>query len=122
MVNFKNNVNAIQALSTTSLAPFIVNVLIYLVFGFANKYLYSFGDVVFFHDDDPLVFKEIKLLPENNGYEIHLRWAVINTLLRMSLDIKGKRVMFYPHSCLDQSIFQIPQYNLFYNFCNANLS
>jgi hypothetical protein len=47
-----------QAVSTTSLAPFTVNVFVYLIFGFANKYLYSFGDVVFFHDDDPLVLKE----------------------------------------------------------------
>jgi hypothetical protein len=89
---------------------------IYYVFGFTNKYLYSCGVVVFFHDDDPFILKEIKLFKKNNGYEIHSRWAVINTLLRMSLDIKGRKVMLCPHSCLDQSVFQNPSYNLTFNF------
>lgn len=95
---------------------------IYSIFGFTNKYLYSFGVVVFLHDDDPLILKEIKLFLKNNGYEIHSWWVVINTLLRMSLDIKGRKVMFCPHSCLDQSIFQNPLYNLIFNFCNVDSS
>jgi hypothetical protein len=57
--------------------------------------------LVFFHGNDPLIFKEIKSILENNGYEIHSKWVVINTLPRMSFDTKGKNVMFCPHSCLD---------------------
>jgi hypothetical protein len=70
---------------------------VYSISGFANKYLHAFRVMVFFHDDD-LVFKEIKLFLENNGYGIHSRWAIINTLLHMSFDIKGKMVRFFPHS------------------------
>jgi hypothetical protein len=93
---------------------------IYFVFGFTNKYLYSCGVVAFFHDDDPFILKEIKLFLKNNGYEIHLRWAVINTVLCMSLDIRGKKVMLCPHSCLDQSTCQNSLYNLTFNFCNVD--
>jgi hypothetical protein len=46
---------------------------VYFISGFANKYLHAFGVIVFFHDDDLLVFKEIKSFLENNGYEIHSR-------------------------------------------------
>lgn len=34
----------------------------YAIFGFTNKYLHGDGVVVIFHDDDPLVFKEISQL------------------------------------------------------------
>jgi len=94
---------------------------VYFVFRFANKYLYSSNVMVYFHDNDLLIFKEIKSFLENSGYEIHSRWAVINTLPRMNLDTKGRKVMFCPHSCLDQSIFQNPLYSLIFNFCNAYL-
>ncbi len=73
---------------------------VYSIYGFANKYLHDFGVMVFFHDDDPLVFEEIKLFLKNNGYEIHSRWAIINTLLHMRFDIRGKMVRFFPiHGC-----------------------
>jgi hypothetical protein len=47
-----------------------------------------------FHDDDPCVFKEIKSYLEGNGYEIGLRWAVINIMPRMSSELRGKMVSF----------------------------
>jgi hypothetical protein len=46
---------------------------VYSISGFSNKYLYVFGVIVFFHDDDVFVFKEMKLFVKNNGYEIHSR-------------------------------------------------
>ncbi len=52
----------------------------YGIFGFANKYLRPNDVVVVFHDDDPHVLKEIKSYLEGNGYEIWLRWVVINTM------------------------------------------
>jgi hypothetical protein len=70
---------------------------VYAIFGFANKYLCDDGVVILFHDDDPIVLKEIKLFFENNGYVIHLKWTVINILPCMSHDIKRKMVMFFLH-------------------------
>jgi hypothetical protein len=57
---------------------------VYGVFGFANKYFHANGAVVVFHDDDPPVLKEIKSYLEQNGYEIWLKWMVINVLPRMN--------------------------------------
>ncbi len=62
----------------------------YGIFGFANKYLAKNGAIFIFHDDDPHILKEIKSFLENNGYEIHSKWVVINTLPWMSNEIKGK--------------------------------
>ncbi len=67
----------------------------YGVFGFAKKYLCANSAIVVFHDDDPCVFKEIKSYWEGNGYEIRSRWAIINTLPRMSIELWGKIVSFY---------------------------
>jgi hypothetical protein len=75
---------------------------VYGVFGFANKYFCVDGVVVVFHDDDLRVLKEIKSNLEGNGYEIRSRWAVINTLPRMSSELCRKMVSF----CLLP--FQIP--------------
>jgi len=62
---------------------------VYNIFGFANKYVEKNGAVLIFHDGDPHVLKEIKSL-ETNGYEIHFRWAVINSLPRMNTKSRGK--------------------------------
>ncbi len=70
---------------------------VYVVFGFANKYLCDDGVVILFHDDDPIVFRLIKSFFENNGYVIHLKWAVINIVPYMNHDMKRKTVMFFPH-------------------------
>jgi hypothetical protein len=49
------------------------------IFGFANNFVDN-GAIFIFHDDDPYILKEIKSFLESNGYEIHSRWVVINTL------------------------------------------
>ncbi len=67
---------------------------VYGIFGFANKYLVNDGAILIFYDDDPHVLKEIKSLG-TNGYEIHSRWVVINTLPHMNNEIKGKMVFFF---------------------------
>jgi len=59
-----------------------------------DKYLHLDDVVVFFHDDDPCVFKEIKSYLKGNRYEIWLKWVVINTLPRMSNELWGKMVSF----------------------------
>jgi hypothetical protein len=41
----------------------------------------------------PRVLKEIKSFLETIGYEIHLKWVVINTLPQMNSEIKGKLVI-----------------------------
>ncbi len=66
----------------------------YGIFGFVNKYLHDNSVIVVFHDDDPHVLKEIKSYLETNGYEIHSRWVVINTLAQMNNELKGKLVSF----------------------------
>jgi hypothetical protein len=81
----------------TTIVPFYnqhVDNYVYGVFGFANKYLHDDSAIVVFHDDDPHVLKEIKSCLETNGCEIHSRWVVINTLARMSNELKGKMVNF----------------------------
>ncbi len=50
------------------------------------------GRILIFHDDNPHVLKEIKSL-KTNGYEIHFKWAIINSLQRMNNKIKGKMVI-----------------------------
>jgi hypothetical protein len=57
-----------------------INTYVYGIFGFANKYMEDNGTIIIFHDDDPHILKEIKSL-ETNIYEIHFRWAIINSLL-----------------------------------------
>jgi hypothetical protein len=64
----------------------------YNVVGFTNKYLVDNGVVLNFHDDVSYIPKEIKSLLETNGYDIHSKWDVINTLPWMSSEIKGKMV------------------------------
>ncbi len=54
-------------------------IIMYGIFGFANNFVDN-GVIFIFHDDDPCILKEIKSFLETNGYEIHLRWVVINTL------------------------------------------
>ncbi len=51
--------------------------------------------VLIFHDDDPCVLKEIKSFLETNGYEIHSKWVVINTMSWMNNEIKGKMVIAF---------------------------
>jgi hypothetical protein len=51
------------------------------------------GAIYIFHDDDPRILKEIKSFLEMNGYEIHFRWAIINSLPWMNKGIKGKMVI-----------------------------
>jgi hypothetical protein len=51
------------------------------------------GVALIFHDDDPYVLKEIISFLETNGYEIHFKWAVINSLQQMKNEIKGKMVI-----------------------------
>jgi len=64
-----------------------------MIFGFANKYMEKNSAILIFHDDDHHVLKEIKSFLEMNGYEIHFRWAVINSLPWMNNIIKGKMVI-----------------------------
>jgi hypothetical protein len=60
---------------------------VYGVFGFVNKDLHLNNAIFVFHDDDPCVLKEIKSSLEGNGYEIWLRWVVINILPQMSSEL-----------------------------------
>jgi hypothetical protein len=48
---------------------------------------------LFFHDDNPCILKEIKSFLKTNRYEIHFKWAIINSLLWMISEIKGKMVI-----------------------------
>jgi hypothetical protein len=66
---------------------------VYEIFGFTNKYMENNGTILIFHDDNPRMLKDIKSFLDTNGYEIHFRWAIINSLLRMSNGIKGKMVI-----------------------------
>jgi hypothetical protein len=63
---------------------------VYGIFGFANKYMERNGAILIFHDDDLRVLKKIKSLLNMNGYEVHFKWVVINSLLWMSSKSKGK--------------------------------
>jgi hypothetical protein len=63
-------------------------------FGFVNKYFRPDGAVVVFHHHDPCMLKEIKSYLEGNGYEIQLKWAVINILPQMNNELWGKMVSF----------------------------
>jgi hypothetical protein len=66
---------------------------VYGIFGFANKYMEENGTILIFHDDDPHILKEINSFLEMNGYEIHFKWVVTNSLPWMSSEIKGKMVL-----------------------------
>ncbi len=66
---------------------------VYDIFGFANKYVENNGVILIFHDDDPRIFKDIKSFLKTNGYEIHFKYAIINSLLWMNIGIKGKMVI-----------------------------
>ncbi len=82
--------------TTTTIVPFWnchIDNYAYKIFGFANKYLADNGAILLFHDDDTHIQKEIKFILETNGYEIHSKWAIINTLPQMNSEIKGKMVI-----------------------------
>jgi len=66
---------------------------VYEIFGYANKYMENNGTILIFHDDNLRILKEIKSFLDTNGYEIHFRWVVINSLLQTSNGIKGKMVI-----------------------------
>jgi hypothetical protein len=50
------------------------------VFDFTKKFLAFNGDVLLFHLDDLKVLKEVKSYLENYGFQIWMKWVVVNSL------------------------------------------
>jgi hypothetical protein len=65
----------------------------YGIFCFANKNMEDNDTLLIFHDDNPCILKEIKSFLETNRYEIHFKWAIINSLLWIISKIKGRMVI-----------------------------
>ncbi len=69
-VHPKNKVNLILASSSTKISLWNMQDEDYIVsiFDFADKFLTLDGDVLLFHLDDPLIFKEIRLYLDSYNF------------------------------------------------------
>jgi hypothetical protein len=55
------------------------------IFDFAKKFSTFDGVVLLFHLDDLMVLEEVKSYLENYGFEIRMKWVVVNSLPLMNI-------------------------------------
>lgn len=81
------------------LEPFLVpqwntrtNNYVVSIFGFVDKYLYPNGCMFLFHDDNFWVLKDVKAYLEDCQFNIHSKWAIVNSIHWTNLKSKSKKV------------------------------
>jgi hypothetical protein len=75
--------------------------------------LTSDGPILLFHPDDPWVFKEIKSHLENYSFQIHMKWAVVNSLPLASLEDRSLKLWAL--------VFSFPFLHSFPTFLSSNI-
>jgi hypothetical protein len=68
------------------------------VFDFAEKFLAFDGDVLLVHPDDLKVLKEIRSYVESYGFQIWMKWVVVNSLPLMNSEDPFQKVHHNPIS------------------------
>jgi hypothetical protein len=80
------------------------------IFGFANKYLDPNGCMLFFHDNDFWVLKDVKAYLEDYQFKIQSKWVIVNGFHWTSLESKSRKVTFYVKPLLTSKLYSFDHF------------